>query len=112
MRELTFYGSSDDLFYCDGTTGDEPDEIGCYNRPAVVKIESSEGSVCVVGMYAPSKAASCWQVGLMPVDENIPIPQWPVKFTLNEISSGEGYSAKMHISVPDDAVVTDIGNGA
>ena len=107
MRTLTFYGASDDLFYMDGVRDGEPDEVDCYNRPACAKIHSSEGEVCVVAMYSPKGCnVGCWTVGLMPVDEDIPIPPWPVEFKLNEIRPSVGYSAELTIVVPDDALVS------
>ena len=101
-RRLTFYGASDDLFEIEGTKGSEPDEVPCYDRAAVAKIESSEGQLCVVGMYAPGNTAPCWSIGIMPVDEEVEIPDWPMQWELG----GRGYSAELTIAVPDDAVVS------
>ena len=106
-RELRFYGASDDLFEIEGTSGDEPDEVGCYNRPAVAKIESpSEGSLCVVAVYAPANVAGCWSIGLMPRDEDIPMPPWKTSFR----TGGRGYSAELTITVPDDATVSIVSD--
>jgi len=102
MRELTFYGASDDLFEIEGTRGDEPDEVGCYDEPAVAKIHSSEGELCIVGMYAPGNAAACWSIGLMPTDEDVPIPDWKMSWK----NGDRGYTAELTIHVPDDAVVS------
>ena len=106
MRTLKFWGTSDDLFEIDGTAGNEPDEVGCFDRPAVAKIEAADGAVCVVALYAPANAAACWAIGLMPVDENVPIPPWPVTFTLAGSRPGHEYSAGLTITVPDGAVVS------
>ena len=113
-RKLTFYGASfdrrfmmlspsDDLFPIIGTTDSEPDEEGCFDRPAVAKVESSEGVLCVVGMYAPEGVGHCWCIGLMPIGEGVPIPEWPMEWKL----SGDcEYSAALTITAPDDAVVS------
>lgn len=101
-RTLKFYGCSDDLFEIEGTHGDEPDEIGCYDKPCVVKIQSGDDALCVVGMYAPGNVAGCWSIGLMPVDEDREMPNWPVTYKLG----GRGYSTELTMSVPDNAVVT------
>lgn len=103
MRELKFYGASDDLFEIEGTSGDEPDEVGCYNRPAVAKVSSSsEGELAVVAVYAPGNVAGCWSIGLMPVDEDVPLPSWQTAWK----TGGRGYSAELTLTVPDDAVVS------
>lgn len=110
MRTLKFYGASDDLFEIVGTVRPEPDEIGVGESPVVVKIKSSGGEVCVVALYSPGDTA-CWSVGLMPVDEGVPIPPWAVSFKNHDNGSrspgcGNLYSAEMTIVVPDDAVVS------
>lgn len=101
-RVLRFYGCSDDLFEVDGGRRDEPDEIGCYDKPVVVKIQNGPDSLCVVGMYAPANVAACWSIGLMPTDEGTPMPNWPVSYKLG----GRGYSTELTIEVPDTAVVS------
>ena len=102
-REVVFYGASDDLFEIRGSVGDEPDEIGCFHVPVEVTITSvTEGELSVVGIYSPTKSG-CWCIGIMPVDEDIPIPSWPVSIALNEIRPGQGYSTELAIIIPDDA---------
>tara|TARA_Y100000034_G_scaffold136880_1_gene216641 strand:- start:2104 stop:2331 length:228 start_codon:yes stop_codon:yes gene_type:complete len=72
-RALKFYGASDDLFEIEGTTGDEPDEVGCYDSFCGVTIEANDGVLNVVGYYGPFNTA-CWMIGIMPVDEDIAMP--------------------------------------
>lgn len=104
MRELRFYGASDDLFEIDGFRTGEPDEL-CGDGFFIVKIDSpSEGSVCVVGHYAPNDVVPCWAVGLMPTDEGEPIPPWHVRYDIK----GHDYSAVLVIEVPDDAVLSEV----
>ncbi len=107
MRTLKFYGGSDDLFEIEGTVRTEPDEEGCYDRPAIANIKAAEGELNIVAVYAPKGCdVGCWAIGIMPADEDIPIPPWPVSFKLNEIRPGKGYSAELTIPAPDDAVVS------
>ena len=56
------------------------------------------------GDTCPADYSACWSIGLMPSDENIPIPDWPVSFRLTG-RPGYEYSAEMTIEVPGDAVV-------
>lgn len=102
MRQLTFYGASDDLFEIRGSVGEEPDEVGCGDSPAIAKIEASDGSMCVVAHYAPADLLACWSIGISPAGEDAPIPSWPISCKLSD----NGYSTEMTITVPDDAKVS------
>lgn len=105
MRTLRFYGASDDRFEIEGSLPGEPDELGCYKKPCVVKVCSpSKGQLAIVGMYAPGNTAPCWSIGIMPVDEDVPIPPWQISWQTNE----NGYSTQLTILVPDDAVVSEV----
>ncbi|MCA9179356.1 MAG: hypothetical protein KDB14_33090, partial [Planctomycetales bacterium] len=96
---------SDDLFEIDGTSGDEPDEIGCWDHPEVVKVHSpSEGGLHVVACYAPKGSVGCWAIGLMQLDEDVEIPSWPMEWKIG----GRGYSVELTLTVPDDAVVSKV----
>ena len=99
MRELKFYGASDDLFEIDDPAGDQ--EIGCYDTPAIVEVRASSGRLCVVAMYAPANAVGCWSIGIMPADEDVHMPAWEAKWKLAD----RGYSTELTLIVPDDAVV-------
>lgn len=92
MKELRFYGASDDCFECEGAIREE---INCYNTPGIYHLKSSEGELQVVGMYLNN---GCWSIGIAPVEEGSPIPAWPTSFSVRE----NGYSAVLTISVPDD----------
>lgn len=107
-RTLKFYGASDDLFEIEGTCGDEPDEVICHETPVVAMVKGGDEGLCVVAMYAPGDAAACWSIGIMPLDEyGVPIPSWPMTWRLSE----ECYSPELTLTVPDDAVVSMIGEG-
>ncbi len=107
-RTLKFYGASDDLFEIEGTSGEEPDEIGCIDAPCIVEIKTpgNEG-LMIVGLYAPGDSA-CWMMGIAPLDEDIPIPPWPVSFQLQP----PGYSTLLTITVPDDSIVSQVAPAA
>jgi len=95
MKELRFYGASDDLFECEGAIREE---VGCYNDVGKYHIKSSEGEVLVVAQYLDS---GLWSVGLSPVDEGVNVPDWPCKYSIYE----HGYSTLLTIQGPDDAAL-------
>lgn len=93
-KTLQFYGASDDCFEI---TGAIREEIYCISEPGVYHLRSTEGEVLVVAHYGVGNAA-CWSVGLCQVDEDVPVPAWPVTFTMHE----HGYSVLLIMEVPDD----------
>ncbi|MFA9207846.1 MAG: hypothetical protein ACEQSN_06185 [Yersinia sp. (in: enterobacteria)] len=92
MKELRFYGASDDLFECEG---DIREEIGCFDDIGKYHLKSSEGEVLVIGQYLDS---GLWSVGIAQVGEGVAIPDWPVSYSVYE----HGYSTLLTIQVPDD----------
>lgn len=103
MRILKFYGSSDDLFECEGTRPreGEPDEIGKFRQPAIVEIRTPDGEgLHVIGQYAVGETA-CWMIGIAPLEEDTPIPVWNISFGLHK----SGYSPELTVEVPDSAFV-------
>lgn len=100
MKTLSFYGSSDDNF-CYDVNGMGCDEKGCYNRHEVWTISSKEGSVQVVGWYAPKDTnGGCWMIGLMQWDDGDKLPNWNYRYRFDE------YTVILDMDVPDDAVVS------
>jgi len=99
MRLLKFYGASDDLFEIDGTAEDEPDE----RDPGTVEIKDIDGSGLRVHCDYGIAGNACWMVGVAPMDEDAPIPDWPMSFRLG----GRGYSAELTMKVPDTAKVSN-----
>lgn len=91
-KELRFYGASDDLFECEGAIREE---IGCYDKPGIYHLRSEQGEMQIIGYYLDS---GLWSVGISQVDEDIPIPEWPVTFSMHE----HGYGTRLNIEVPDD----------
>jgi hypothetical protein len=91
---LKFYGISDDLFEVEGAIREE---IGCFDNPGVYHLKSAEGEILVVAYYGIGNAAA-WSVGLCQVDEDVPVPAWPVTYSMHE----RGYSVLLTMEVPDD----------
>jgi hypothetical protein len=104
-RTLQFYGASDDLFEIEGTIPGEPDEIDCWlgnkgvNAAVEIRDENGHG-LRVTAMYAAFEAV--WNIGVEPLDEDVPIPDWPMKISLSD----RGYSTLLAMEVPDTVVVT------
>lgn len=99
MRILKFYGVSDDLFEIEGTTGKEPDEINVGGDPVVVEIRAEGTGLLVMGHYCRN---GCWAIGIAPIDEDMPLPPWPLHW------SAKGYSAHLEIHAPDKAKVAEV----
>ncbi|MFA9597701.1 hypothetical protein [Citrobacter telavivensis] len=95
MKELHFYGASDDLFECEGAIREE---IGCLNKPGIYHLKSGEGEMQVVGYYLDS---GLWSVGISQIAEDVPLPAWPVQYQVHE----SGYSSLLTIQVPDDTTL-------
>ncbi|EMB4322617.1 hypothetical protein RJ492_001714 [Pluralibacter gergoviae] len=93
MKELKFYGASDDLLECEGAISEE---IGCFNSPGIYHLKSAEGEMQVVGYYLDS---GLWSIGISQVNENTPLPAWLTSFSQHEC----GYSVVLTLQVPDDA---------
>ncbi len=102
-RLLQFYGASDDLFEIDGGRGGEPDEI---DPSSCVKIMDGEVGMIVTAHYAPADAAPCWAIGICQIDQDQPLPDWPIKFTTGAPS--RGYSVVLNVEAPDTAVMTEL----
>ncbi|MCU1787486.1 hypothetical protein CUU54_01265 [Pectobacterium polaris] len=95
MKELKFYGMSDDLFMCDGAIREE---IGVYRNPGIYHLKSSKGEMLVIACYTD---AGCWAIGIGQVNEGTPLPAWPTSFGQRD----SGYSAVLTIQVPDNTVL-------
>ena len=107
MRTIEFAGHSDDVFgwseydaHRKRLRGDEHDD--CSNgKVRVFRVESpSTGAVLVSGAYHKCLTA-VWTVGLAPVDEDVPLPEWA---TMPRFRT-DGYTPVMTLTVPDDATV-------
>lgn len=92
MKELRFYGASDDIFECEGAIREE---IDCFNKPGIYHLKSADGEMQVVGYYLDS---GLWSVGISQIAEDVPLPAWPVQYQVHE----RGYSPMLTIQAPDD----------
>lgn len=121
MRTVKIYGASDDNFEIETDHREgEPDEIGCYNRPAAVKITANGemgGGVDGLIVFGYQGIGPGWGIGIAPLDnpayrgvgdvrdEGLPLPGWWIKsFTLAENT----YSTMLTLEVPDDAKIEQI----
>lgn len=98
MKELSFFGQSDDCREMRGVINDED------YHPAV-RITSKDGSgLYVIWRYLSDSELGvrngCWMVGFAQLDEDIPIPEWASNIRLDTYSNG--YSVKVTILLEDD----------
>lgn len=103
MPIYTFSGSSDDVFQYEeqGCGGDEAyaydDEIAAF------KITNDHGGLIVIGSYSPKATGNgCWAVGVAPLAEDVPLPDWPMAISLAK----NGYSTELMIDAPDGVRIT------
>ena len=96
MQTAKFYGHSDDLIEVKGVKGADEFSLSPILRSEAVDI----GQPFVLGGQMKIYAIydGCWHFSIGPVDKDVPIPDWPVRYTLHK----QGYSAQMEIDVPDD----------
>jgi hypothetical protein len=98
------YGYSDDLVESEGIEG--CDEFNAYSSSDIVArfhVISAEGQLEVNAIYGKN---GCWGFAVLQVDEDVPLPTWPIFVTqatnsLNE--NGPQYSTLLEINCPDDA---------
>lgn len=104
MKKLYFYGASDDLFEFDQEDGTGL-EIDCYGTVAIFKVTDGVDGLFVAGLYAPKQIdAPVWSVGIAPLGEDVPLPEWPITCRTAE----SGYSTALMIEAPDSVVVEEV----
>ena len=104
MPKLIFEGHSDDTF---GEYNHTKDDYDCCGSGAMIVFsvtDESEG-LNVVGQYAnaswPDECPACWMIGVQPIEEDVPIPNWPMRFE----TAKNGYSPRLVIDAPSGVVV-------
>lgn len=97
MQTAVFYGASDDLIEVEGVKGG--DEFGAYRSDG----SRYHGSFNLGGlMRVHAIYDGCWSFAVGQVDEDIPLPDWPVRVRW---PGGRGYSTRLEVDVPDDVKV-------
>jgi len=100
MPELKFEGHSDDTF---GEYGWFSDDYDCCANGAMIvyRVTAGDEGLHVCGQYNgkqwPSETPSCWMVGVQPLDEDIALPKWPMRFE----NGDSGYSPRLVIDAPE-----------
>lgn len=92
MKTAKFYGASDDLIEVEGIRG--ADEFNVYGDGPHMARFNLGGMMRIHAIYD-----GCWSFAVGMVDEEIPLPDWPVRLT------SEGYSMVLEIDVPDTVKV-------
>lgn len=103
---LRFEGRSDDTFGEYAHFRDDYDNCASGN-PIVWRIDAGDaGGMYVWGQYSgrdwPRDAPGCWVIGVQRLDDDIPIPGWPLRVD----NADNGYSPALVIDAPDDASLT------
>ena len=109
MRNLKFYGASDDLFEIEGTFGGsgEADEVNvCRDGRGMVEVRTNDGTAMrVTAAYCFCReSGAAWNIGVEQVDEGVPIPDWPMRWSTHE----RGYSVLLEMDAPGDAYVSQV----
>ena len=113
-KTLRFWGASDDLFEIESTKRGDGDEIGCFDKPMAVRVRSADRAhgLIVTAVYASIfqgradlDVPACWSIGVMPMDEDVPLPTWPMRWRAT------GYTTELEIDVPADALIEDLREG-
>src|SRR5687768_10910779 len=98
MQTAIFYGASDDLIEIEGVKGG--DEFGGNWDSRFDGVFNLGGKMRVYAIYGAG--SGCWFFGVGQVDEEIPLPDWPIRISQ---SPDVAYSTRLEIDVPDDVKV-------
>lgn len=98
-QTATFYGASDDLIEVEGVKGG--DEFSASAGDGLVQAKFNlGGKMRVYAIYD-----GCWMFAVGQVDEEIALPDWPVRTTQKLKGKKCGYTTLMEIDVPDDVKI-------
>lgn len=95
MQTAVFYGASDDLIEIEGVKGGN--EFGIFKVGPYIAAFNLGGKMRIHSIYD-----GCWSFAVGQVDEEIPLPDWPIRI---KWPGGRGYSTRLEIDVPDDVKV-------
>lgn len=93
MKTFTIYGASDDLIEIGGVPGADEFYAQQLRGCPVMGSFVLGGKMRVRAIYD-----GCWSFAVGQVDEDIPLPEWPIRVSQHE----RGYSTLLEIDVPDD----------
>jgi hypothetical protein len=100
MSRITFYGASDDLVEVTGYIYDEFG-VGMSGVWEGALVDSHGEGLRVSIVYT---SEGTWSAGVAPLDEEVPLPLWPISFEMAET----GYSTAISITVPDGTTLTEV----
>lgn len=94
---ITIYGASDDLVEVAGCDG--ADEFSSDDWSAGLFAPDGSG----MRVYCRYESHGCWSAGVAQVDEEHPLPGWPVTITQAPAMNPDnpGYSALLTVDAPD-----------
>jgi hypothetical protein len=92
MQTAKFYGASDDLIEVEGVKG--ADEFTALADGPFAAVFNLGGKMRVYAIYD-----GCWMFAVGQVDEDIPLPNWPVRIKQHPETK---YTVLLEIDVPDD----------
>jgi hypothetical protein len=110
VKLLKFSGHSDDIFqYGEGENAVGGDEAYAIDEVHAFLVRDTKGEgFYVCAMYAPeSIPCSCWFVGIAPLDQDVPLPHWTIRY---EAGLERRYTPVLVIHAPDDVVVLPIAH--
>lgn len=93
---ITIYGASDDLIEVEGCLG--ADEFNSYEHGPVMWRGDLIAPGGVEAMRVHAVFDGCWSVAVGQVDEDVPLPSWPV--TVRQHRSIP-YSTVVEVAAPD-----------
>lgn len=105
MKRFTMYGASDDLIESEGVPGCDEFNVNPLRDmgglAAVFMLSGPGGNLRIMAFYW-----NVWFFAIAQTDEGIPLPNWPLQITHQEVRDGEpGYSTVLEIDVPDGTVL-------
>ena len=92
MKTAKFYGASDDLIEVEGVKG--ADEFNVVAAGPHIASFNLGGKMRIHALYD-----GCWSFAVSQVDEEIPLPDWPIRISQSKDSK---YSTCLEVDVPDD----------
>ena len=104
MRQIGFYGSSDDLAEIEGYRPGEPDEVCNTEGHFAFEVVTPAGEGLQV--FVDCRINGCWSVGVGQLEEGIPLPTWPMHMRAYHYADRDPYSVRLDMDVPDDAVIS------